>query len=89
MRRLVFAVLALALFLPLTAQAQQAASPEHQRLGVWVGNWTYEVGTSSGTMEGEWFGEGFFLQWRETNTTASGVTTQLLHVFGYNAEEET
>jgi hypothetical protein len=89
MRRFVFAVLALALFLPLTAQAQQTPSPEHQHLGIWVGNWTYEVTTGSGTMEGEWFGEGFFVQSRETYTTTSGVTTQMLHVFGYNVEEET
>jgi hypothetical protein len=84
---MVFVVLALAFILPVAAQAQQTPSPEHRRLGVWAGDWTYEVGSSSGTVEGEWFGDGFFLQWRETNTTASGVTTHLLHVLGYNAEE--
>ena len=29
------------------------------------------------------------VEWRETNRSESGVTTQLLHVFSYDPEEET
>ena len=92
MRRIMLAVLAIAAFSPLTARAQtvaqQAPGPEHQRLGIWVGEWTYEVGTSSGTVEGELVGDGFFLQWRETNTSEAGVTVHILHVFGYDTVEQ-
>jgi hypothetical protein len=83
MRRLVFAVLALAFILPLTAQAQREQLPEHQRLGVWVGEWSYEIGDGTGTMVFEWFGD-FFVKASEVTPNGANV----LHVFGYDAEEE-
>lgn len=85
---LLFAILFVPGFVVQTA-AQQVPTPGHQRLGYWLGEWTYDVGASGGTVEGSWFGDGFLLEWRETNRTASGVITQLLHVLGYSPQEET
>ena len=89
MRRIVSVTLPLA-FLFLSAiptLAQEAPPPELQRLNFFTGEWTYDFGTSSGTMAWEWFGD-FFVQANEENTTASGDTIGLLHMFGYDTEEE-
>ena len=83
MRRLVFAVLALAFILPITAQAQETPPPELQRLDTYVGEWTWEGGTEVG----EWLGD-FFVQSIEVATYASGNTVTTRYVYGYDAEEE-
>jgi len=59
------------------------AGPEHQRLGQWLGEWTYVIGDGSGTMSFEWFGD-FFVRASEVTPTGANV----LHVMGYDAEEE-
>lgn len=91
MRRIVSVALPLAfLFLsaiPTPTLAQEAPPPELQRFNYFMGEWTYDVGSSSGTMAWEWFGD-FLARANEENTTASGNTTGLLHVFGYDTEEE-
>ena len=91
MRRIMLAVLAIAAFSPLTARAQtvaqQAPGPEHQRLGIWVGEWTYVVGEGSGTFTGERLGD-FFIQLTEMATNAAGNTFNILGVLGYDAAEE-
>lgn len=67
--------------------AQQTPGPEHQRLGNWVGEWTYVSGDASGTFAAEWLGD-FFVQIDEVYTDPSGNTVNILGVFGYDAEEE-
>jgi hypothetical protein len=84
MRRTVFAVLALAFILPLTAQAQQTPPPELRRLNFYVGEWTYDNGR---TEVFEWFGD-FFVQSTEVGTDASGNTLTIRWMYGYDAEEE-
>ena len=59
------------------------AGPEHQRLGQWLGEWTYVVEDGSGTMSVEWFGD-FFVWISEVAETGD----ERLHVVGYDAEEE-
>ena len=87
MRRLVSVAIPLAiLFLSAIPTLAQERSPELQRLGLWVGEWTYEVGDAPGTFAAEWLGD-FFIQIDEVYTNPSGNTVNILGVFGYDAAE--
>jgi hypothetical protein len=42
MKRIIIASVVMMLLVAIAAQAQTALTPEHKKLGVWVGNWTGE-----------------------------------------------
>lgn len=67
--------------------AQQAAGPEHERLGFWVGEWSYVVGGGSGTLTAERLGD-FFIQMTEAYTSPAGNTVRILSVIGYDPAEK-
>ena len=67
--------------------AQQAPGPEHERLGFWVGDWSYVVGDGSGTMTAERLGD-FFIQMTEVYTNPTGNTFEILGVLGYAPAEK-
>jgi len=77
--------LAIVLLLAIPAQtlAQEGPPPETQRLGDWVGEWTYVIGDRSGTMKFEWFGERLV---RAEEVTTNGY--EVLHVMGFDPDDE-
>jgi hypothetical protein len=68
--------------------AQEGPTPEHERLDVWLGEWTYQVGDVGGSMVGELYNNGLLLEVHEQHQPASGGTWYIMHVMGYNADEE-
>jgi hypothetical protein len=73
--------------LPTQTVAQQTAGPEHQRLSSLVGEWTYEDSYETGTSVCEWLGTTFVVC-QQVFTEPSGTTVPVLHVYGYDADEE-
>ena len=80
MRRTLFAVLAFLILLPVAAQAQER-SAEVQALDSWIGEWTYVLGDSNGTMEFELFGD------LMKGSEVTGGGNDVVHMAGYDAEE--
>ena len=64
------------------AEGQRTPSPEHENLAIWIGDWSYSMGSGSGTMSFEPFGE-FFV--RADEVTPNG--NEVIHVMGYDPEE--
>jgi len=63
--------------------------PEHERLGDWLGKWSCEnKDGSTGTMTCEWFDGGFFVECPWDFKSASGVTSTLVPVIGYDKTEK-
>ena len=83
MRRTVFATIALAFILPLTAQAQETPPPEHQLLNYMLGEWTHE----NGGLACERLVERF-VQCSEEYAGASGNTISALNVWGFDTQED-
>ncbi len=93
-------VLTLASALLVMAQAPAAPkpTPEHQRLGYFIGTWTFEgeakaspfgpAGKFTGTERDEWFPGGFFVVSHSDSKDPSGKTRKGLTIMGYNPGEK-
>jgi hypothetical protein len=83
---LLFAVMSVLSF-EAQALAQEKPLPEHQRLEIWTGEWSYVDQGAIGTVTGEWFGE-FLIRWTGVFETASGDTLRGMGMIAYDPEEE-
>ena len=83
MRRILGLLILVWLALPLGLQGQER-TPEVQRLGDWIGDWTYTISSqeSAGSMSFEWFGD---LLVRAEEHTPAGY--DVLHMMGFDPEE--
>jgi len=96
MKRIVIAVCVVVLVLAIASWAQTPApkpGPEHNKVGVLVGHWTYEVeykgspfgpaGKATGTYDAQMILGGFFIQGHWVEKGASGVVRGF-ETFGYD-----
>ena len=72
---------------PMAVNGQQGPPQAREFMESWVGDWTYVVGEGSGTYSCAWLGEAF-VQCDERYTAPDGTVTDLLGVWGYDAEAE-
>ncbi len=96
MKRIVIAVGSMMLLFAVVAQAQTPApkpGPEHKKLEIWIGDWTFEeegsatpfgpAGKASGRSTAKWILGGFFVEFRvEWKGTAGPM--QAIEIDGYD-----
>jgi hypothetical protein len=96
MKRIVIAVVLVVLLFAVSAAAQAPASkpgPEHKKLEIWIGDWTWEeldsatpfgpAGKASGKSSAKWILGGFFVEFRaEWKGTAGPM--QAIEIDGYD-----
>jgi hypothetical protein len=96
MKRIAIAVCVVVLVLAVVARAQTPApkpGPEHKKVGVFVGHWTYEAeykagplgpaGKATGVYNAQWVLGGFFVQGQWVEKGASGETRGI-ETYGYD-----
>jgi len=97
MKRIAFAVGLVLLFFAIAVQGQSPApkpGPEHKKLEIWVGDWTYEgenqatpfrpASKYTGTATVRPVLDGFFIEWHGEEKGPS-ATTHWLEIDGYDA----
>lgn len=85
MRSTLGALVMFFLLTPVAVSGQQDSPRTRALLESWVGDWTYVVGEGSGTYSCTWLGEAF-VQCDERYTAPDGTVTDLLGVWGYDAD---
>lgn len=98
MKRIIVVSVVMMLLVAIAAQAQTAPTPEHKKMGVWVGTWTDEsksedtpfggkAGTSKGTSSCEWF-EGEYQVVCNGESSGPMGKTKSLAILTYSTEKK-
>jgi len=98
MKRIIVVSVVMMLLVAIAAQAQTAPTPEHKKMGVWVGDWTEEgkneatpygvmAGTTKGTISCEWF-EGEYQVVCNGESSELGGKTKSLFILTYSMEKK-